>query len=198
MKIILFFNSRNCSLPYLLMIISFTDASSMLNPAKLLLVINSGAGPLWLRFSAVVIGVLGELVSWGLVLSESSATGIQPWSGLWSFLLSWNWMWETFFMSSKTSLFSVCLCSSVFTSPHSSSLLCLPVPPKSFFQHQVEGVSKAILIFIPVDCTGRRTVKDFFFQRCNLPFLFMVCHYLLQPFIPSLSWSFSHSMDLML
>lgn len=32
----------------------------MLNPAKLLLVIKIGAGPLWLRFSAVVIGVLGE------------------------------------------------------------------------------------------------------------------------------------------
>lgn len=94
----------------------------------------------------------------------------------------------------KTSLFSVC---------QSSHLLILlfffvyPFSPKSVFQYQVEGVSKAILIFLPVDCTGWKSVKDFF-QRCNLPFLFMVCHYLLQPFIPSPSWSFSPSIDLML
>lgn len=65
-------------------------------------------------------------------------------------------------MSSKTSSFSVCLCSSVCTSPHSSSLLCLPFFTQKCLSVQVEGVSKAILIILPVDCTGWKTVKDFF------------------------------------
>lgn len=52
--------------------------------------------------------------------------------------------------------------------PQSSHLLILllffvyPFSPKSLFQHKVEGVSKAILIFLPVDCMGWKTVKDFF------------------------------------
>lgn len=124
---------------------------------------------LWLRFSAVVMGVLGELVRWGFVLSESSATEIQPWAELWSVLFSRNKTRKTFSMSSKRSFFSVCLSSSVFVSPHSASLLYLPFPPKSVFHHQVEDVSKDILIFLPVDCTGSERL-GFFFQRCTFRF----------------------------
>lgn len=59
--------------------------------------------------------------------------------------------------------------------PQSSHYLVLlrffvyPFSPKSVFQYQVEGVSKAILIFLPVDCTGWKTVKDFF-SALTFPF----------------------------
>lgn len=87
---------------------------------------------------------------------------------------------------------------SVFTS-RSFSVLCLPYSPKSVFHYQVEDASKGILIFLPVDCMGWKTLEGFFFMSpLHLQFLFMACHYLLQPFIPSPSLSFSLSIDLIL
>lgn len=162
----------------------------MPNPAKLLQLINSGAGPLWLRFSAVVIGVLGEMDRWRFVLSESSTIEIQPWSGLWSFLFSWNWMFGNIFhVLQNIFIFSL----SVFLSLHIfsfffSSLFTLFHPKLSFSARWKVWVK-------PYWSSSRLTVRagklwKTFFQCCNLLFLFIVCHYLLQPFIPSPSWSF--------
>lgn len=120
----------------------------------------------------------------------------------WLLLFSWKWMVENIFqvLQNTVFIFCFCLCFSVFTSS-SSFILCLPYSLKPAFHYQVEDVSKGILIFLPVDCMGWKTLEApllFFWSLLHLQFLFMACHYLLQPFIPSLSLSFSLSIDLIL
>lgn len=194
-KVILFFNMI-CNLSYI-NDYSITDANLVPNPAKLLQLINSGAGPLWLMF-AVVIGVLGELVSWG---------GCSLWTQRhWNPTLKWTLIilvllkldiWNIFHVLQNIFIFSL----PVFLSPQIFSFLFSSL--FTSFHPKVSFSTRWKVRVKPYWSSSRLTVRagklwTTFFQRCNLPFLFMVCHYLLQPFIPSPSWSFSLSIDLML
>lgn len=76
-------------------------------------------------------------------------------------------------------------CLSVFLRLHIFLLFFVYlIHPTNVFHEQVEDVSKDILIFLPVDCLGWKTLRERLVFCQHLRFLFMACHYLIQLFIP--------------
>lgn len=166
----------------------------MPNPAKLLQLINSGAGPLWLRFSAVGKGVLGELVS--CLWKQHHWNPTLKWTLIVLVLLKLD-VGSIFHVLQNIFIFSLSMFLSLHISSFFFSSLFTLFHPKVSFSTRWKVWIKQYWSSSQLTVRAGKLWKTFF-QRCNLPVWFMVCHYLLQPFIPSPSWSFSPRIDLML